>query len=344
MTSLDRAIHALIDGDGDFDEVALRVFAHQREHSAVYGRLCSTTPVPVCAAEIPAVPIEAFRRLDLRTFPAARTVAEFRSSGTTDAARSRHAFDSLELYRHAALAGFRTALCPSGRARVLSLIPDASARPDSSLSRMVSWVLTAMGTADSAVIADGEASPAEWLAGELARADEAPLVLGTAFGLATLFESATSLRLPAGTRLMETGGFKGVRRELSREACFDLYANAGVSASLVVGEYGMAELSSQWYDAVVGQGAPAAQRVYVPPPWARTRVVDPATGMDVDPGADGLLLHLDPVNRGSALAVLTQDVGTRVVDAGQGPARDGFVYRGRASEALLKGCGLVDEA
>lgn len=344
MTPLDRAIHALIDGDGDFDEVALRVFAHQREQSAIYGRLCATQPPPTCAAEIPAVPIEAFRRLELRTFPSARTVAEFRSSGTTDAARSRHAFDSLELYRHAALAGFRAALCPSGRARILSLIPDASARPDSSLSRMVSWVLAAIGTADSAVIADNEASPAEWLGAELARSHDPPLVLGTAFGLVTLFESAPSLRFPVGARFMETGGFKGVRRELSRDACFELYAGAGVPVSHVVGEYGMAELSSQWYDAVVGQGAPAEARVYVPPPWARTRVVDPVSGADVAPGTDGLLLHLDPVNRGSALAVLTHDVGTRVAGAGQGPTRDGFVYRGRASEALLKGCGLVDEA
>ena len=68
------------------------------------------------------------------------------------------------------------------------------------------------------------------------------------------------------------------------------------------------------------------------------------TGQLVAPGADGLLLHIDPVNRGSVLAVITQDVGTRVVDAGHSPIRDGFVYRGRASDALHKGCGLVDES
>ncbi len=344
MTPLDRAIHALIAGDGDFDEVALRVAAHQRQHSPVYQRLCAMRPVPTCAAEIPAVPIEAFRRLDLRTFPAERAVAEFRSSGTTDAARSRHVFDSLELYRHAAIVGFQRALCPSGRARILSLIPDARQRPDSSLSRMVSWALSALGTESCHVLPEGVPSAADWLSERLEESGDTPLLLGTAFGLASLFEDAPTLRLPEGTCLMETGGFKGMRRELSREECFDLYARAGVPASHVVGEYGMAELSSQWYDAVVGQGVPAAARVYVPPPWARTRVVDPVTGQLVAPGADGLLLHIDPVNRGSVLAVLTQDVGTRVVDAGHSPTRDGFVYRGRASDALLKGCGLVDES
>lgn len=340
--SLDASILALIEGQARFEDVAADVFAHQYSASAAYRRLCDAQQrAPAAELDwrlIPAVPIEAFRGQSLTCFPPERCVATFLSSGTTSAERGRHDFDTLALYRAGAMRRFGAALAPTGRRRIVSLIPDASARPDSSLSQMVSWALETFGTDESGVDESG-----------LSAATGAPaLVLGTAFGLATWLEQNPTLQLPAGSAIMETGGFKGQRQELTRDDLFQLYERAGVPSACVVGEYGMAELSSQWYDGVVGQAGPPETRVYWPAPWARTRVVDPQTRRDVAPGETGLLLHVDPVNRGSVQAVLTQDLGRRITPSADvappdGPPRDGFVYVGRARLAALKGCGLVDE-
>ena len=98
----------------------------------------------------------------------------------------------------------------------------------------------------------------------------------------------------------------------------------------------MTELSSQWYD---GRDCEAPRqlesRVYVPPPWARTRVVDPVHLNDTADGEPGLLVHYDPVNWGSVQAIRTSDVGIRARDE---HGREGFRYLGRVPGARLRGC------
>lgn len=329
--SVDALIAGLIDGQGSLDTVSACVHRWQFGRSPAYRRLSAGRGVGDTVAgwrALPPISVDAFRFLDLRSFAPEATVATFRTSGTTGDGAGQHHFDDLALYRHACLAAFGPALLPeSVPMRIVSLIPDAIGAPDSSLSQMVSWVIEAFGTPSSAVDPTGDC---------LEATDEPTLILGTALGLARELESRADLRLPSGSRIMETGGFKGRRRELSRTEMHELYHRAGIPSSHVVGEYGMTELSSQWYDGAVGSASPDVEhRVYLPPAWARTRVLNPTTLAEVDDGEIGLLLHVDPVNRGSAQAILTGDLGER-----RGP---GFVYRGRATGAVLRGCSLRDE-
>ena len=64
-------------------------------------------------------------------------------------------------------------------------------------------------------------------------------------------ERALTFRLPHGSRLMDTGGDKGAPRRVSRagllHACWNTF---GIPGYFCVNEYGMAELSSQFYDNV----------------------------------------------------------------------------------------------
>ena len=142
--------------------------------------------------------------------------------------------------------------------------------------------------------------------------------------------------LPPGSRVMETGGYKGRTRALPQA---ELYAwvtdRLGVADSHIVNEYGMCELSSQWYDTTLadaGAGRAAAPRRKVGPPWVRARVMDPETGGEAADGAVGLLRLYDPMNRGSVCCVQTEDLGRRVPGA--------FEILGRASAAELRGCSL----
>ncbi len=320
--ALDDRILDLLDAPGGLDALVPDLFAHQQRHCPPYRAFCARRGVTEVAhwRQIPPLSVEAFADVALRGFEHADVVARFSTSGTTRGVdrRGHHDFDTLRLYRAASMRSFGHALVPEGgRLPVVSLIPRES---DSSLSQMVDWVIEDF--ASDVVALDAVTAPS--------------LVLGTAFGLATAFDERPDLRLPAGSRIMETGGFKGRRREVTRRALHGLYHRAGVPSSHVVGEYGMTELSSQWYDGIAGTADDDVDaRVYRPAPWARTAVIDPVRLEDVAEGETGLLLHFDPVNRGSVSALLTSDLGIR--------RGDGFTFVGRAAGAAIRGCSLRSE-
>ena len=327
-----------------FEAWAARVFAHQFTHNAPYRAFCErrgVTPSSVASWEdVPPVPTAAFRHADLTTGP---PEAVFRTSGTSGGAeaRGRHLVPRLDLYRASALAAFDRFLLPDGaRLPALFLLPPPSERPDSSLVRMCEWV----GAEDGA--------SAEWFAGpagldverlgqrlrEFEACGEAVLLAGPTAGFAHLFAEAGAVRLGPASRVMDTGGAKGMPRPLSRpgflRAC---WTRLGVAGYFCVNEYGMTELCSQRYESVLRDrfaGRSLAPRRLVAPPWLRTRVLDPDTLAPVPPGTVGLLCHHDLANAGSVYVVLTEDLGRTVGD-------DGIAVVGRVPGATPRGCGLL---
>jgi hypothetical protein len=137
---------------------------------------------------------------------------------------------------------------------------------------------------------------------------------------------------------METGGFKGRSRVLERSEFYASLSNAhGVPLEGITNEYGMTELLSQFYDGTAGarSAVPLAleARRHVPPPWVRTRVLDPNTLSSLPMGEAGLLCHYDLANAGSVMAILTEDLGVAV--------DDGFRVLGRVEGAEPRGCSLA---
>jgi hypothetical protein len=338
-----------------FDGLARRVAGYQFEHCAPYRAYCQARGVRPYAAEswtdVPAVPAAAFKVLDLISHPPGASSAVFRTSGTTAAGTTRgvHHVPDLDLYHGSLLPSFRAHLLPEGgRMPILSLVPSTSAQPDSSLSHMMAVVTERCGAPGSGSFLGP--SGALDVGGVVAAATDASktgtpvLVAGTAFAFVHLIdaldESSTTLTLPEGSRVMETGGFKGRSRELTRSGLYQGIARVlGVTERWIVNEYGMTELLSQFYDGVAGVAAaveapgPRSGRVHRPPPWMRTRVVDPVSLEPVAEGQPGLLAHLDLANLGSVSAVLTEDLGVR--EAG------GFRLLGRAPGAEPRGCSIA---
>jgi len=144
--------------------------------------------------------------------------------------------------------------------------------------------------------------------------------------------------LPPPSRIMHTGGAKGMAHPLSRGGFFrEAYAWLGLASYLCIDEYGMTELCSQRYDSVLRDrfaGASLAPRRLVAPPWLRTRVLDPDTLAPARPGEPGLLCHHDLANAGSVAVVLTEDIG-RPVEG------DGIELLGRVEGAMPRGCGAL---
>ena len=128
---------------------------------------------------------------------------------------------------------------------------------------------------------------------------------------------------------METGGFKGYTQKISKTA---LYAECqkylGIPADHCLSEYGMTELSSQFY-------ARGPRGLFQGPAWTRTLVMDSLTGRQAHPGKKGLLKHFDLANRGSVMVIQTEDRG-RI-------ARAGFELLGRFEGSERRGCSLSYE-
>jgi hypothetical protein len=223
---------------------------------------------------------------------------------------------------------------------MLSLIPSREQLPDSSLSFMVDHVLSRWG-APGSVTAFGprgvELARARSWAGACQREHKPVLVLATAFALAQWLEGLERMdlrfRLPPGSAVFETGGFKGRTQELTRKELVEKVGIwLGVPPGSVVREYGMTELTSQCYTRALEGGDPD---LFVSPPWVRVRILDPATLEEAPAGVPGLISVFDLANLGSAVHVLTEDLG--VAEVG------GFRLLGRAAGAELRGCSLVVE-
>ncbi len=329
MKSLANEIVRFIEtGMGDaaeFERLARALFSRQYALCAPYRRLClgqGATPETVTRwQDIPAVPAAAFKVFDLSCVPTGETAAVFHSSGTTGAQTSRHYFDddALTLYEISLRAGFEAAL-PERPATLWALMPEPPASPHSSLSHM----LGALGAAR--FFWDNDAA----LAAALAERDAPVTLFGTAFAWVQLFDgSGQNWRLPAGSVVVETGGFKGRTREVPREELYQLFqSRLGVSLDRCFSEYGMSEMASQFY----GQGLDPEKRG---PHWVRTRAIDTETGEDAPTGTPGLLRHYDLANFNSVMVLQTQDLGTLTPG--------GFALLGRAPDAEVRGCSLTVE-
>lgn len=340
--------------DAEFHELARAVFAHQFGHDPVYRAFCErrgATPATVDGwLEIPAVPTDAFKSARLMSggTPGDAEVV-FRTSGTTAGAAARGAHYLLEtgLYRAALREGFRTHLLADRESiRILSLVPGPRDLPDSSLSFMMGEVMTAFGAegSDWFVTATDARTDDLRAAFRTAMTEGVPvLVAGASFAFVHLLDalagSGESFPLPPGSRAMDTGGFKGRSRTIPRK---ELYAaiteRLGIGDPFIVNEYGMTEMSSQFYDGVAGSAPTvASRRTHRGPGWVRSAAVDPETLRPLPPGETGILRHLDLANLHSIASLQTADMG--VVHS------DGTIeVFGRATGAEERGCSIaVDE-
>jgi len=338
--------------DTRFDDLARQLFQFQFAHCPPYERFCrarGTTPESVDSwRQIPAVPTGAFKEMPLRCFGEEQTLHTFRTSGTSLSRRGELHLDTLEIYQASLLAAIRRFLFPdlaSGqRMEIRVLAPSPQELPDSSLCHMFGCAIDTFGNAESAFDVRGETLDSDSLlrACDRAIAERRPLALcGTAFAFVHLLDELgrreLRLKLPTGSRIMETGGFKGRSREVARP---DLYRaledRLGVPDRFIVNQYGMTELGSQFYDSVLQE--PGLARHKIGPPWTRVRIIDPVSDREAEPGVLGMIVIHDLANTGSIAAVATADLGRRTSNG------DGFEVAGRAPDAEERGCSIAADA
>ena len=333
-------------GEEAFHALALRLHAYQFQHNAAFQKFCQQrgrTPRTVKRwQDIPAVPINGFKDLTLSCVPPQSCERVFMTSGTTRGdVKGRHYHPQLRVYDRSMTLNFRARfMAGRDRMRLGILFPDERLMPNSSLAHYLALALHDFGTPDSRYYLGAEGLQLDDLCATLAQvqASGEPLaLLGASYSFVHLMDAlqARSLKfqLPAGSRLLDTGGFKGQSREMDMDEFYDaLSITFGVPRSACINMYGMTELSTQFYD----DGNAVLPAVKSGPHWIRSRVLDPLTGQDMPKGERGILAHTDLGNYNSVTTILTEDVGVQV--------DGGFLLLGRAQGAQAKGCSLaVDE-
>ena len=329
----------------EFDRLALRLFAHQFQHNAAFQRFCQqrgkTPRTARTWRDIPAVPINAFKELTLSCVPPTECERVFMTSGTTRAdVKGLHYHPLMAVYDASMTRNFSQRFMQGmGKIRMGILFPDEGAMPNSSLAHYLALALCEFGAAGSGCFLGPQGLDSARLCEALTQAQhsgEPFALLGASYSFVHLMDELArrgqSFKLPPGSRVLDTGGFKGQSREMAMEDFYgQLSATLGVPRSHCINMYGMTELSTQFYDA----GNATLPAVKSGPHWIRTRVVDPLTGRDMPAGERGILVHCDLGNFNSVTTILTEDLGVAV--------EGGFLLLGRAQGAQAKGCSLAVE-
>ena len=331
--------------DDAFNDIALRIFRFQFEHNLPYRKYCQRRIEHMAVdhwLQVPAVPTAAFKEAALVTGSHGDAQAVFKTSGTTQGQEKRgaHYVLDLELYEHSLLPAFQKfVLGDDPQLPIASLVPAWRPDSESSLSYMVTCVQDRLGTPANFLGVHSSGIVFEELNGWLLRhidAGQPVCIVGTSLAFVHWFdqlqESGTVFVLPPGSRVMDTGGFKGSTRAItSGELRAQYDALLGIDARHVINEYGMTEMLSQFYDAHLDPKAEMS--VKRGPAWVRSAIVDPETLEPLPAGQQGLLRHFDLANLFSVSAIQTEDLAV---------ARgDGFELRGRIAGAAPRGCSIA---
>lgn len=324
--------------DEEFNRLALEVFRYQAAGNPVYTRyleLIGRDPDTVKLPEdIPFMPIEFFREhrvlTDLPESVKDRPGPEgdfkvFESSGTTSERASRHYVADTGIYRESFTRGFKMFYGEPTDYTILALLPSYLERENSSLVYMAEHLIRLSGQRDSGFYLDNLDELNARLQ-QLEKDGRKTLLLGVSFALADLAENYP-VKLQH-TTVMETGGMKGRRIEMTREELHGLLTH-GFGVSDVHSEYGMTELLSQAYSS--GNG------IFFTPPWMKIYLRDPYDPFSsIERNSSGGINIIDLANLHSCSFIATQDIGRYT-------SNGGFTVLGRFDNSEIRGCNLMVE-
>ncbi len=315
-----------------FESLALRVFNFQYQHNEVYQRFCDSLhvlPSEVKSLEqIPFLPIQFFKNKEIVTtqFVPAHI---FESSGTTGQVNSQHRVKKLELYEKSFQQAFRIFYGDVKTTCVIGLLPSYLQKGNASLVYMVDDLIKQSSYQQSGFYLYDYARLHETILQNEA-AYIPTLLIGVTYAL---LDFAEKYPMPLQhTTVMETGGMKGRRQELTRqEVHAELQQHFGLKQ--IHSEYGMTELLSQAYSK--GEG------LFYTAPWMQVLLREADDPFDIistqsipTASATGAINIIDLANLYSCAFIATDDVGRLYTDGS-------FEVLGRLDNSDMRGCGLM---
>lgn len=308
-----------------FNEAALELFSFQYSNNAVYSGFVDALGKSAAHIQtiesIPFLPICFFKTHAIKT-TAFEEEQLFESSGTTQTIQSKHLVKSLKLYEESFFKGFALQYGSIKEYCVLGLLPSYLERKHSSLVYMVQRLMDESGHPLNGFFLHDVDELAKRLR-ELEHQQQKTLLIGVTFGL---LDFAEKYQLPLQhTIVMETGGMKGRREEMTREEVH-LQLQKSFAVEKIHSEYGMTELLSQAYSK--GDG------IFHCPPWMKVLVREEDDPLHLRTKGKGALNIIDLANVYSCGFIATDDIGEVFADGS-------FRVIGRMDNSDIRGCSLL---
>lgn len=311
----------------NFDKLALQAFAYQFENNIVYQQYCKLNKIHdkqsvTEVAQIPFLPIQFFKNKKIISNKDAAEIV-FTSSSTSGIGQSSHYVTNLSLYNQAFLKGFEKFYGNIKDYCFLALLPSYLERSGSSLILMCHDLIAASKHSLSNFYLNNHQQLFEVL-NDLKQKNQKTILLGATFGLLDFAENF-QINFPE-LIVMETGGMKGRKKEITR---FEIHSilEAAFGVSKIHSEYGMTELLSQAYSH--GNG------LFECPNWMQVKVSDNTDPFCfVSQNKSGVLNVIDLANINSCCFIQTQDLG-RINQENK------FEVLGRLDFSDIRGCSLL---
>lgn len=310
----------------NFVDEALNAFHYQYLNNPVYHNFCNLLNINVEDVKnidkIPFLPVSFFKSHEIKTNHFKEEII-FTSSGTTGNSTSRHFVKDITLYEKSFTTCFELFYSKPENYCILALLPSYLERDGSSLIYMSEKLIEKSKHASSGFYLHNIDELAEQLI-ELEKNQQPTLLIGVSFALLDLFEKH-QFQLKH-TTIMETGGMKGKRKELTREELHQFIKKAS-GVKQVHSEYGMTELLSQAYAKNDG--------LYSTPPWMKIIIKDINDPFQsLANNKTGAINIIDLANIDSCCFIATQDLG-KINKHGQ------FEVLGRFDNSDIRGCNLL---
>lgn len=308
-----------------FDALALQVYLFQVQQNPLYSAfvksILGNNPTVDSITKIPFLPIGFFKTHAVKT-TAFESAAVFASSGTTQTINSHHYIKEVEIYKRSFLQFFEETYGNTSRWTILALLPSYLERNNSSLVYMADELIRQSKKEDSGFYLDEFDKLCATLK-KLEQNHQPAILIGVTFALLDFFEK---YNIPLHhTIVMETGGMKGRRKELTRQEVHQ-FIKAKTGLKQIHSEYGMTELLSQAYSP--GNG------LFKTPEWMKVLVREEDDPLTVKATGRGVLNIIDLANIYSCSFIATDDAGTVYNDGS-------FEVIGRVDNTDIRGCSLL---
>lgn len=315
--------------ENNFEEKALAIFRFQAIYLPIYKQyieLLKIDPAEVKSIhQIPFLPISFFKTNEIyiqkkeeKHIP----TLFFNSSGTTAQIPSKHFITDPKIYESSFLRTFQLFFGDIHQYCILGLLPSYLERGNSSLVYMVNQLIkNSQHPLSDFYLHDHEKLHQVIL--ELELRQQPTLLFGVTYALID-FAEKYPMQLNY-VKIIETGGMKGKREELTRKEVHLLLKDA-FSLPHIFSEYGMTELLSQAYSLQNG--------IYETPNWLRILVRELSDPLNIKSIGKGAINIIDLANLYSCCFIATDDYGEVF-------ANHSFEINGRIEQSEIRGCSLM---
>jgi len=311
----------------EFESLTLQLFRFQYENNKVYADYVNALDINVSGitkiTEIPYLPISFFKSHQVICGDAEKPEQIFQSSSTTSDIPSSHFVKDISIYENSFRVGFKLFYGDISNYCLLALLPSYLERSNSSLVFMVDKLIKDTHNSGSGFYMSNYKELVDKIRLNEARGQRT-LLIGVTYALLKLAEEyPMELR---NTIIMETGGMKGRREELTKQEVHQVLSTA-FKVEAIHSEYGMTELLSQAYSKEKG--------IFQCVPWMKVLIRDIYDPFHIGlVNETGAINIIDLANIYSCAFIATDDIGIAFPNGS-------FEVAGRLDNTDIRGCNIM---